>query len=467
MVLAEVDADTARDDAPAGGKGTRMTVAERIAAGRSLRQQTPRSSHGAWQPPANRVDPIAMLQADEATRIPELVPVRYGRMVASPFAFYRATAGLMAGDLASTPVSGLKAQLSGDAHLVNFGGFATPERSLVFDLNDFDETLPGPWEWDLKRLAASVILAGRASGFTADECTSAARAAARAYRIRMADFAQMNFLATWYWRVTVADATAGLPEDLRKDALRWVKTATSHDHLSSLKKMTSLVDGRIRITDDPPIIVHASDHLVGDRLLDFANMYRSTLRDDVNALLGRYTFVDFARKTVGVGSVGTRCYVVLMRGKDNDDPLFLQIKEASPSVLEPYLGRSNYDNHGQRVVRGQQAIQAASDIFLGWGRFNGIDFYVRQLRDMKASVDLTIQTPVRRELYADLCGRVLARAHARTGDAATISGYMGRGGAFDEAIVKFAVAYADQTERDHAALVAAVKSGKIVAEMGR
>jgi uncharacterized protein (DUF2252 family) len=399
--------------------------------------------------------------------VAELVPVRYGRMLESPFTFFRATAVVMASDLAATPVSGITAQLSGDAHLSNFGGYATPERTLVFDLNDFDETLPGPWEWDLKRLAASVVLASRANGFRAADCAASARAGVTSYRERMAEFAAMSHLAVWYTRITAAELSASLPKAMRKDSERWAKKATRRDHLQSLEKMTSLVDGKLRITDDPPLIVHQSDELVGDRLPIFAETYRSSLRDDVRALLQRYTFVDFARKVVGVGSVGTRCYVVLLRGNDNNDPLFLQIKEASASVLEPYLGTSPYSNHGQRIVGGQHATQAASDIFLGWGQFEGTDFYVRQLRDMKASVDLTIQTPERMTRYAELCGHVLARAHARTGDAAMISGYLGGGDTFDEAIAAFATAYADQTERDHAALVAAAKSGKVTVETGR
>jgi uncharacterized protein (DUF2252 family) len=438
-----------------------------MAEGRRLRQQVPRSSHGVWHSPDDRVDPIALLQAEEQNRLPELVPVRYGRMVASPFTFYRATAGLMASDLVTTPVSGLTVQASGDAHLSNFGAYATPERALVFDLNDFDETLPGPWEWDIKRLAASRVRAGRANGFRADDCTGAARAAVRSYREWMAGFATMSHLAVWYTRITAAEISADLPKAARKNWDRATKKATGRDHLQSLEKMTTMVDGKLRITDDPPLIVHQSDELVGDRLPIFAKTYRATLRDDVSALLQRYTFVDFAQKVVGVGSVGTRCYVVLMRGKDNDDPLFLQIKEASASVLEPYLGKSRYGNHGQRVVRGQHATQAASDIFLGWGRGKGVDFYVRQLRDMKGSAELANQSPDQMRLYAQLCGRVLARAHARTGDAAMISGYLGRGDTFDQAILAFAIAYADQTERDHAALAAAVKRGKVAAEMGR
>ena len=393
--------------------------------------------------------------------------MRYGRMLESPFTFYRASAVVMASDLSTTPVSGITVQASGDAHLSNFGGFATPERTLVFDLNDFDETLPGPWEWDIKRLAASVVLAGRENGFRTADCAVAARAAVRSYRERMTEFAAMGHLAVWYTRTAADEVAADLPKAARKRWERAVLKAKSRDHVQSLERMTTLDNGNLRITDDPPLIVHGSDEVVGDHLPAFTKTYRASLRDDVSALLQRYTFVDFAQKVVGVGSVGTRCYVVLMRGNDNHDPLFLQIKEASASVLEPYLGKSRYRNHGQRVVRGQHATQAASDIFLGWGRVQGVDYYVRQLRDMKGSADLASQAPDQMALYAELCGHVLARAHARTGDAAMISGYMGDGDAFDTAIVGFATAYADQAERDHAALVASVKSGKVAAETGR
>ncbi len=441
-------------------------VAERLAAGRLLRQQVSRSAHAAWTPSDERPDPVALLRAEDRGRLPELISLRYERMLASPFTFYRASAVLMASDLATSPVSGLTVQASGDAHLSNFGGFATPERTLVFDLNDFDETLPGPWEWDIKRLAASVILAGRENGFRTADSAAAARAAVRSYRERMAEFAQMGHLDVWYSRIAADEIAADLPKVARKSWKRGVKKAKGRDRFQSLEKMTTLEDGKLRITDDPPLIVHRSDEIVGDHLPAFAKTYRASLRDDVSALLQRYTFVDFAQKVVGVGSVGTRCYVVLMQGNDDHDPLFLQIKEASASVLEPYVGKSKYRNHGQRVVRGQHATQAASDIFLGWGRVRGIDYYVRQLRDMKGSADLASQTPGQMAVYAELCGHVLARAHARTGDAAMISGYMGEGDVFDVAIVGFARAYADQAERDHAALVAAVKAGSVAAATG-
>jgi uncharacterized protein (DUF2252 family) len=443
------------------------SVSDRMAEGKALRQQAPRRSHADWSPPANRPDPIDLLQAQDQTRDPELVPIRYGRMLASPFAFLRGSATVMAHDLAATPATGLIVQACGDAHLSNFGTFATPERNQVFDLNDFDETLPAPWEWDLKRLAASIVVAGRTNGFRKADCADSVRAAIRSYRERMADFAPQGRLAVWYSRISAADISASLPIPVKKDFEREAQRAIHRDHLQSLTKLTNLVDGSVRIVDVPPLIVHHSDELVGTHVPAFAESYRSSIRDDVRELVSRYKFVDFARKVVGVGSVGTRCYVVLLQGTGPDDPLFIQIKEAFPSVLEPFAGKSKYGNHGQRIVRGQQFTQAASDIFLGWGRVGKIDLYARQLRDMKASIDVTLLSPTRLKLYADLCGWVLARAHARSGDPAHIAGYLGAANTFDEAIVAFATAYADQTERDHAALVEAVKSGRVSAEPGK
>jgi uncharacterized protein (DUF2252 family) len=443
------------------------SVSDRMSAGKTLRQQVPRRSHAGWSPPAIRPDPIDLLQAQDRTRVPELVPIRYGRMLASPFAFLRGSATVMANDLAATPATGLIVQACGDAHLSNFGTFATPERNQVFDLNDFDETLPAPWEWDLKRLAASIVVAGRTNGFREADCADSVRAAISSYRERMADFAPQGYLAVWYSRISAADISASLPTPVKKDFERGVRRATHRDHIQSLAKLTTVIDDSIRIVDDPPLIVHHSDELVGERVPIFAETYRSSIRDDLRELVSRYKFVDFAQKVVGVGSVGTRCYVVLLQGNSPDDPLFVQIKEAYPSVLEPYAAKSQYRNHGQRIVRGQQYIQAASDIFLGWGRVKEIDLYARQLRDMKASVDVTLLSPSRLALYAGVCGWVLARAHARSGDSANIAGYLGTSETFDEAIVAFATAYADQTERDHAALVEAVKRGRVSAEPGK
>ena len=444
------------------------SIAERMDEGRQLRKQVPRSSHAGWSPPADRPDPLDLLREQDKTREQDLVPIRYGRMLVSPFAFYRGSAVVMARDLAATANSGLNVQACGDAHLSNFGTFATPERNQVFDINDFDETLPAPWEWDVKRLAASVIVAGRANGHKAADSAEAAAAAVRSYRQRMAEFASMGHLAVWYNRISGMDIAAVVPPKVSRNVQRGLLNATHRDHLQVFQKMVSAEGGHLRMVDDPPLVVHIDDAELEERLRTVARTYRSSIRDDLRALLGRYTFADTARKVVGVGSVGTRCYIVLMQGNHDEDPLFLQIKEANASVLEPYAGKSTYANHGQRVVRGQQYVQAASDIFLGWGRgLYGIDFYVRQLRDMKASVDVALLAPDRMVMYAGLCGWALARAHARSSDAARISGYLGNGSAFDEAIVNFAIAYADQTERDHAALVAAVKSGRIKAITGR
>lgn len=445
----------------------RSSVADRMAAGKLLRSEAPRSSHASWTPSSDRPDPVDLLRLQDETRLPELLPVRYGRMSASPFTFLRGSATVMAYDLASTPTSGLRVQACGDAHLSNFGAFGSPERNLVFDLNDFDETLPAPWEWDVKRLAASFVVASRSNGFSTVDARNAARVAVRSYRERMATFAPMGHLELWYSKLSAADVEAAWPKSVKKDFERGTKKATRRDHLQSLAKMTTVVDGHVRIVDDPPLIVHLSDETVGDNLPQMAKAYRSSIREDLRLLLDRYAFVDSARKTVGVGSVGSRCYVVLMEGNHERDPLFLQIKEAYASVLAPYAGKSKYDNHGRRVVQGQHEIQAVSDIFLGWGRVKGVDFYVRQLRDMKASIEVSLLNSERMDLYAGLCGWALARAHARSGDAAGIAGYLGNGDAFDEAIVDFASTYADQTERDHALLLAAIKSGKVEAVKGR
>jgi uncharacterized protein (DUF2252 family) len=453
--------------AKAAARPALPSIAERMDQGKQLRKQVPRSAHADWSPPADRPDPLDLLQEQDKTREQDLVPIRYGRMLVSPFAFYRGSAVVMARDLAGTPTTDLRVQACGDAHLSNFGSFATPERNQVFDINDFDETLPAPFEWDLKRLVASVMVASRANGHKAADGAEATAAAARIYRERMAEFSVMGHLSSWYNRITGADIAAVAPRKVGKDFQRGLLKATHRDHLQVFEKMVSAEGGNLRVVDDPPLVLHLDDAEVEDRLRTVAKTYRSSIRDDLRVLLNRYTFVDTARKVVGVGSVGTRCHIVLFQGNNDEDPLFLQIKEANASVLEPYAGPSVYTNHGQRVVRGQQSIQAATDIFLGWGRSAGHDFYVRQLRDMKASVDVALLPPDRMVLYAGLCGWALARAHARTGDAAQISGYLGNGAAFDDALVTFAKAYADQTERDHARLVAAVKDGRIEVITGR
>jgi uncharacterized protein (DUF2252 family) len=439
--------------------------------GRAARQLVPRGSHAEWAPASDRPDPVELLQAQAMNRIQELLPIRYGRMMASPFAFMRGSAVVMAQDLASMPKTGIQAQLCGDAHLLNFGAYASPERALLFDLNDFDETLPGPWEWDIKRLAASFVVAGRDNGFDAAACREAARAVTASYRRRMAEFSEMGELEVWYSRVgeeevrgllSAARATKRTTNKLSKN----VRKARSRDSLQALSKLTTVVDGRRRIIDDPPLLVRIPE---GDeiraQISAILESYKRTLQEDRRHLLERYRFVDAARKVVGVGSVGTRSYVVLLEGRDRDDPLFLQVKEAGASVLEGYLKSNTYEHHGHRVVAGQRLMQAASDIFLGWFRATeGRDFYWRQLKDMKGSAKVESMSADELLLYGGLCGWALARAHARSGDRVQIAGYLGKSERFDRAIADFAVAYADQNEQDHAALCAAVKSGRLVAD---
>jgi uncharacterized protein (DUF2252 family) len=441
--------------------------------GRAARQLVPRGSHAEWAPASDRPDPVELLQAQARNRIQELLPIRYGRMMASPFAFLRGSAIVMAQDLASTPNSGIRAQLCGDAHLLNFGAYASPERALLFDLNDFDETLPGPWEWDVKRLAASFVVAGRDNGFDAADCRNAARAVTASYRRRMAEFSEMGELEVWYSRVgeeevkgllTEARAGKSTSNKLSKN----VRKARGRDSLQALSKLTRVVDGRRIIDDDPPLLVRIPE---GDELRVQVNAilesYKRTLQEDRRHLLERYRFVDAARKVVGVGSVGTRAYVVLLEGRDQDDPLFLQVKEAGPSVLEGYVESNTYEHHGHRVVAGQRLMQAASDIFLGWFRGSeGRDFYWRQLKDMKGSAKVEDMSADELVLYAGICGWALARAHARSGDRVEIAAYLGKSERFDRAIADFAEAYADQNERDHQALCAAIASGRLPADGG-
>jgi uncharacterized protein (DUF2252 family) len=399
------------------------------------------------------------------------LPIRYGRMMASPFAFLRGSTIVMAQDLAGTPKTGIQAQLCGDAHLSNFGAYASPERSLLFDLNDFDETLPGPWEWDVKRLAASLVVAGRDNGFDASDCHGAARASAASYRKRIAEFSQMGELEVWYTRIGEEEVRGLLTEararkSTTKKLSKNVRKARGRDSLQALSKLTRVVDGRRVIDDDPPLLVRIPD---GDerraQIRDILEGYKRTLQEDRRHLLDRYHFVDVARKVVGVGSVGTRAFVVLLEGRGEDDPLFLQVKEAGPSVLEGHAPPSDYTHHGHRVVAGQRLMQAASDIFLGWFRGGeGRDFYSRQLRDMKGSAKVESMSSEELVLYARLCGWALARAHARSGDRVQIAGYLGKSERFDVAVADFAKEYADQTERDHAALCAAVKSGRVATD---
>ncbi len=456
--------------------------AERVNRGKSSRQETPRRSQGFWEPWPNRPDPVSLLEEQAATRWDELVPIRHGRMLASPFAFFRGGAYIMASDLATTPRTGMKVQACGDAHLVNFGIFSAPDRRLVFDMNDFDETLPGPWEWDVKRLAASFEVAMRDRGMEPAARRDIVLRVVREYRESMATFAQMSNIDVWYARLN----TDLLLEKLKaEEAKRNVKSAEkvfakaqSKNSLRALGKLTVMVDGEPRIISQPPLLVPASELLKGESLEqfnttihEFLRNYAMSLPDDRRSLLEGYQFRQIARKVVGVGSVGLRSWIVLATGRDNCDPLFLQLKQAEASVLERFVGRSRYRNHGRRVVEGQRLTQAASDVLLGWYKvlaFDGKvhDFYVRQLWDGKASVDIGLMPVSLFDVYARMCGWTLARGHARTGDRIALSAYLGASTVFDEAIADFATAYADQNERDFELMQAAAKSGRIVAEMG-
>jgi len=453
--------------------------AERAAAGKRIRKQIPRDAHAAWEPAPDREDPVAILDAQSASRLAELVPIRYGRMLVSPFTFYRGAAALMAADLASTPSSGLKVQACGDAHLSNFGVFAAPDRRMVFDLNDFDETLPAPWEWDVKRFAASVEIAGRDRELRRSERREIVAGGVREYRQTIRGFASGSNLDVWYARLDIKDAAQTLAESVsgkvRKRTERNVAKARLKDSRRAIAKLTKRVDGHLRFVSDPPLLVPIEELLdvgavddVEQELRAMLRGYRRTLPDDRRHLLDGYRFVHMARKVVGVGSVGTRAWVILMEGLDGDDPLVLQAKEAQASVLEPFAGASRYRNHGERVVAGQKLMQAASDIFLGWQRVTGMDdqrrdFYVRQLWDGKGSVDLDTIDTSRLALYARLCGWTLARAHARSGDRVAIAAYLGGGDSFDRAIAEFSAAYADQNESDYAAMLRAVEEGRIEA----
>jgi uncharacterized protein (DUF2252 family) len=459
-----------------------LSVAERSAAGKAARAAVSRSSHGDWEPAADRPDPIALLEEQATTRVPELVPIRHGRMAVSAFTFYRGAAFIMASELAATPSSGLRAQLCGDAHLSNFGAYAAPDRQLVFDLNDFDETLPGPWEWDVKRLAASLEIAGRAADFPHKARRRIVTGAVGAYRAAIREFATMRNLDTWYARLDMDpildQVRAQADRAARKRIDKAEAKARRKDRLRALAKLTHDVDGGPRLISDPPLIVSIEELLPADdasalrsAVSGLIREYRSTLSGELRELVEQYRYVDLARKVVGVGSVGTRAWIVLMLGRDNDDPLFLQVKEAQPSVLEPFAGASQYRNHGRRVVEGQRLMQAASDITLGWIHTPGIDgverdFYIRQLWDSKWSADVETMDARGLGLYANACGWTLARAHARSGDEIEIAAYLGSGDSFDRAIARFSEAYADQNERDYAALLAAIKSGRLEAETG-
>ena len=449
------------------GTSDSATRAKRYAAGKALRGRVPRSSHASWTPARDRPDPVDLLEQSDRVRVARLLPIRYGRMSQSPFAFLRGSAAVMACDLATTPVTGIRVQLCGDAHLSNFGAFATPERDQVFDVNDFDETLPGPWEWDVKRLATSLVLAGRQNGLSRGVQRKAARTAVESYRRSMSTYARMRYLDVWYAHIDVGNWPTQVQRQGREDVRQVLERARRRTGFHAFPKLAEPVRGRYRIRDDPPLIVHYSDLTDAKGSTRFYANYLASLPPERRMLLERYHLVDVAQKVVGVGSVGTVCSVLLlMADRDVLDPLFLQLKQALPSVLEPYAGASEYPNHAQRVVSGQHLIQEASDAFLGWSTQGSKDFYVRQLRDMSASTDAS--TLGRKELVAkgDVCGAALARAHARTGDPARVSGYLGGGAAFDEAITHFAEAYANQTQRDHAALVRAIKKGRLPAETG-
>jgi uncharacterized protein (DUF2252 family) len=463
-----------------------LTPAERAERGRQIRADVPRSSHAEFDASARRHDPVEVLIEQSADRVPDLVPIRYGRMLASPFAYFRGAALPMANDLATTPVTGLAVQACGDAHVGNFGLFGSAERRLVFDINDFDETLPGPWEWDVKRLAASLEIAARDNGLKTRTCREMVQQAVRRYRLTMAEFAGQANLAVWYASADIDAVRQRLAQRLgaqqQQRLAKGAAKARTKDSMNALDKLTRIVNGEPQIVADPPLVVPLSSLIPKDmdpsgleeQLVQLVDKYRRTLPGDRRYLLDQFQYRtgDIARKVVGVGSVGTRCWIMLMLGKDPADPLFLQIKEAGPAVLSEFAGPSKYDNQGQRVVEGQRLMQASSDIFLGWLRASpapdGVnrDFYVRQLRDWKFSFDTQAMLPSGLADYGEVCGWTLARAHARSGDRIGISAYLGKSDTFDRAIAEFASTYADTNERDLAALDEAAKSGRVLAERG-
>ncbi|WP_326834622.1 DUF2252 domain-containing protein [Amycolatopsis rhabdoformis] len=459
--------------------------ADRIARGKAARSAAPRSSHAGFTRERGRPAPLDLLAQQDATRVPELLPIRYGRMSVSPFTYYRGAALPMASDLSGTPVSGLRVQACGDAHLMNFGVFASPERKLVFDINDFDETLPGPWEWDVKRLAASLEIAGRHNGFTPRQCRGVVIGTVEQYRTAMRGFTDRTALDVWYAHADVEQVKALYADRLRGNRRRRMleknmASAVAHDNLGALRRFTSKAGGRVHIEPDPPIVLplealerdYSEVGEVRERLEEIVQDYRATLEPERRVLLDRYRLVDLALKVVGVGSVGTRCWIILMLGNDDRDPLFLQAKEASASVLEQFAGVSHYDNAGQRVVVGQRLMQTVSDIFLGWIHVTGFDdrprdFYLRQLRDWKGSANVESMDPRDLRTYGMLCAWTLARAHARTGDGIAIGAYLGSGDTFDRAIAEFTRDYADQNEKDYAALSEAIRTGAVMAELGK
>ena len=460
-----------------------LSMAERVARGRAARAEVPRSSHGVFEPSPTRADPVELLELQAKTRVPELVPIRYGRMLVSPFTFYRGAALIMAQDLSATPRSGLSVQCCGDAHLSNFGVFASPERKLVFDLNDFDETLPGPWEWDVKRLAVSMLIAARDNDFRVKDQQRIVLDTVERYRTAMAGFAGMKALEVWYSHIEVdslvAEYASQFKHKMVKRTEKALTKARTKDSMKAFSKLCHEVDGQARIVDESPLIVPIEQLAPGDgreemfdRLRELMRAYRETLEWDRRILLEEFELTDFARKVVGVGSVGTRAWIALLVARDGQDPLFLQVKEAEASVLEDFLGPSEFENHGERVVTGQRLMQASSDIFLGWlhvdAGFDGQerDFYGRQLKDWKGSAETEQMVPQGMAAYGKVCGWTLARAHARSGDRIAIASYLGNSDSFDRAILQFSEAYADQNERDYKALAKAVKSGRITAATG-
>jgi uncharacterized protein (DUF2252 family) len=467
--------------APAPPAIEHLTVEERAERGRAERAQVPRSAHAAWEPPSRRRSPVDLLEEQARSRVPELVPVRNGRMLVSPFTFFRGAAYVMAADLAAVPRTGLRVQLCGDAHLSNFGGFAAPDRRLVFSVNDFDETLPGPFEWDLKRLVASFAVAGRDRGFDPKQREPINLAVTRSYREAIRSFADMRNLDLWYVRLDVDDIAQRFAQEVSQTAVRRfqrnVASARAKDSLRAFAKLTQVVDGRVRIASDPPIVVPIEE-IVGedaDRINESMRVlirtYRRTLEGDRRRLVERFRYTHAARKVVGVGSVGTRAWIILLLGRDERDPLFLQAKEAEASVLEPFLGASKFASHGQRVVEGQRLTQAASDIMLGWLRapgYDGVerDYYVRQLWDQKGSAQVEVMTPRTMRAYAGVCGWTLAKAHARSGDAVAIATYLGTSDTSDRALALFAESYADQNQRDYEAFKEAVSAGRVQATTG-
>jgi uncharacterized protein (DUF2252 family) len=464
-----------------------LTVDERVARGRAAREESPRSAHGQWRPAPGRPDPVALLEEQAASRVAGLVPIRYGRMLVSPFTFYRGAALIMAADLAASPVSGITVQLCGDAHLSNFGLFGTPERQMIFDINDFDETLPGPWEWDVKRLAASFEVLGRDRGFSQDDRRAVVMAAVAEYRHRMRQAAGMPTLGAWYDQLDAGMLLNLVRQEVRvkrvsrqdaRTAERRVEQAYGRDSTRVLARRASDVGGELRIVADPPLIVPVEDLVVpgsewehSDVLIKkLLSSYRRTLGHEHHPL-EEFRYLHAARKVVGVGSVGTRCYILLLIGRDQDDPLFLQVKEAQESVLERFAGHSTYPHHGQRVVMGQRLMQAATDIFLGWQRIRGLDgvsrdYYVRQFQDWKGGAEVENLLVPSATLYARLCAATLARAHARWGDRIAIASYLGKGDAFERAVAGFSQAYADQNERDYQVFTAAVRAGRLTAQTG-